>query len=129
MPTTCTAAVLYVEDDFYIREYMGEVLSDAGFNVVIAANGAAAYDALDENVEPFRIIVTDVNLGAGPNGWDVARHARSTNGAMCVIYVSGAFGPERRLNCVTNSMMIVKPFTPTQIVGAMDSLLRHRPDR
>ena len=98
-------------------------LEDAGFNVVIAENGAAAFDALDDNADPFCAVITDVNLGAGPDGWAVARRARELNHTLPVIYVSGASGHEWQANGVPNSVIVAKPFSPTQIVLVISTLL------
>jgi len=87
-----TTAILYVEDDPLLREIAAMTLEDAGFNVVIAESGAAAFDALDDNADPFCAVVTDVNLGTGPDGWAVARRGRELNHFLPVIYVSGASG-------------------------------------
>ncbi len=118
------ATVLYVEDEFFIRELVSEALEDAGFHVVAAADGAAACDSLDESVEPFNVIITDVNLGRGLDGWEVARRARSTDGAMPVIYTTGAHGHERGSKGVTNSVMLAKPFAMAQLVGVVSFMLR-----
>jgi CheY-like chemotaxis protein len=93
-------AVLYVDDEVMIRELAASELEEAGFEVVFAESGAAALDALDNDADPFCAIVTDVNLGAGPNGWEVARRARELNDALPVVYVSGASGQEWQSNCV-----------------------------
>jgi hypothetical protein len=37
-------------------------------------------------------MVTDINLGHGPSGWDVAKRARELNRAVTVIYVTSAGG-------------------------------------
>ena len=34
-------------------------------------------------------MVTDINLGRGVTGFDIARRARELNGAIKVIYISG----------------------------------------
>jgi len=116
--------ILYVEDENVIRELVAMVLEDAGFEVVAAADGASACEALDRKDEkPFRAIITDISLGVGPDGWAVARHARELNNTLPVIYVTGAHGLDWRSNAVPNSVMIVKPFTPTQLVFAISSLL------
>jgi DNA-binding response OmpR family regulator len=123
-------AVLYVEDEPLIRELGATELRDAGFEVVAAESGTAAFDALDNDAAPFCAIVTDVNLGDGPDGWEVARHARELNDALPVIYVSGANGHEWQRKGVPNSVMIAKPFKMAQIVKAICALLRKlRPNR
>jgi DNA-binding response OmpR family regulator len=116
-------AVLYVEDEGIIREMSGLVLEDAGFDVVMAANGTAAIDALDGNADPFCAIVTDINLGSGPDGWEVARRARELNEALPVVYVTGGSAHQWKTKGVANSVLIAKPFNPTQLVVAISALL------
>jgi DNA-binding response OmpR family regulator len=119
-----TQAVLYVEDDELIRELSAAALEEAGFKVVVAENGSAAFDALDDDADPFCAMVTDVDLGAGPNGWEVARRARKLNDTLPVIYVSGGSGNEWQSEGVRNSIMIVKPYKITQIANAISALLK-----
>ena len=117
-------AVLYVEDDEFIRELSAAALEEAGFKVVVAESGTAAFDALDGDADPFCAMVTDVNLGAGPDGWEVAQRARELNDTLPVIYVSGGSGNEWPSKGVRNSIMIVKPYKITQIASAISALLK-----
>src|ERR1700722_10768807 len=112
-----TQAVLYVEDDELIRELSAAALEGAGFKVVVAENGSAAFEALDDDADPFCAMVTDVDLGAGPDGWEVARRGRELNDTLPVIYVSGRSGNEWSSKGVRNSIMIVKPYKITQIAN------------
>ncbi len=118
------APVLYVEDEPLIRELVATGLEDAGFHVIAAASGDAAFHALDDTIDPFFAVLTDVNLGLGPDGWEVARHARELNHILPVVYVSGASSHEWRSKGVLNSVMILKPFTLPQIVGVICSFLK-----
>ena len=119
-----TRAVLYVEDDALIRELSAAALEETGFKVMVAESGAAAFDALDGDADPFCAIVTDVNLGAGPDGWEVAQRARALNDTLPVIYVSGGSGNEWQSKGVRNSIMIEKPYRITQIATAISTLLK-----
>jgi DNA-binding response OmpR family regulator len=118
------ALVLYVEDEPLIRELSALILEEAGFEVLMVPDGAAAIDALDRNAPPISIVITDVTLGDGPDGWEVARHARALNHAMPIIYVSGGSSHEWHSRGVPNSVMIAKPFTDVQIVDTISSLLK-----
>jgi DNA-binding response OmpR family regulator len=91
-------------------------LEDVGFEVVAAANGAPALNVLNNGVDSFCVVVTGVNLGEGPDGWEVARRVRDLNDVLPVIYVSAASGREWKSKGVPNSVMIVKPFILTQLV-------------
>jgi DNA-binding response OmpR family regulator len=117
-------AVLYVEDESLIRELVTNALEEAGFKVAVAENGTAALVALDDDTTPFCAIVTDVNLGPGPDGWAVAHRARELNDVLPVIYVSGASGHEWQSRGVQHSIMIAKPFKVAQIVSAVSSFLK-----
>ena len=100
------------------------ILEDAGFEVVTAENGKAAFEALDDDGEPFCALVTDIDLGVGPDGWAVATRARSLKASLPVIYVTGASGHLWKSNGVRDSMLISKPFHLAQILDAIRALLR-----
>ena len=117
-------SVLYVEDEPLIRELTAEVLREAGFDVVVAENGDAAIAALGDDADPFRAVVTDVNLGAGPDGWQVAKRARELNHALPVVYISGTSAHEWQSKGVPAGVMITKPYSPERIVIVISSLLR-----
>jgi DNA-binding response OmpR family regulator len=67
--------------------------------------------------------VTDVNLGPGPTGWDVAKRARELNETLPVIYVTGEDAREWGTKGVPNSRIVRKPFTTTQVVEAVAALI------
>ena len=117
-------AVLYVEDEPFLRELVALVLENAGFEVVTAENGVAAFHALDDSGEPFCGMITDINLGEGPDGWAVAKHGRELNRTLPVVYVTGASSHQWQTEGVPNSIMIKKPFTAKQILDAIFSILK-----
>src|ERR1700712_496693 len=81
--------LLLVEDDVALRETLGDALDDIGFDVVVACSGAQALAALDAGAAEFKEVITDIDLGAGPDGWDVGRRARERVDDMPVVYISG----------------------------------------
>jgi two-component system, OmpR family, response regulator len=117
------SALLYVEDEALIREIFAMALEDAGFEVVSAGSAAAALEALEDNSDPFCAVLTDVNLGPGPTGWDVAKRARELNETLPVIYVTGEDAREWGTKGVPNSRIVRKPFTTTQVVEAVAALI------
>jgi DNA-binding response OmpR family regulator len=121
---SATKTVLYVEDEPLIRELSVLALEDAGFEVVVAVNGSAALKVLTKDGEPFSVVVTDINLGQGPDGWEVAKRARELNGTLPVIYVTGAGGHDWQTKGVPDGIMIGKPFTPDHLVAVVESVLR-----
>jgi DNA-binding response OmpR family regulator len=118
-------SVLFVEDEGLIRELNAEELAEAGFGVVVVESGDDALEALDGDADPFRALVTDVNLGEGADGWDVGKRARELDNEIPVIYMSGASAHEWQTKGVPNSVMLDKPFTPSQLVAAIRRLLKN----
>ena len=114
--------VLLVDDEVMINDLVAEAMSDAGYEIQAAHDGASALLLLDGD-RPFRAVVTDVNLGPGPTGWDVARRAREIDPQIPVVYVSGADAQDWGARGVPGSTVITKPFAPAQIVTAVSELM------
>jgi DNA-binding response OmpR family regulator len=118
--------LLLVEDDVALRETLGDALDDHGFEVVVACSGAHALAVLDAGAAEFQEVVTDIDLGAGPDGWDVGRRARERVDDMAVVYMSGNDNnnnKEWQSKGVANSAFIAKPFTHSKMVMTLMTLL------
>jgi DNA-binding response OmpR family regulator len=120
---TAAPILLYVEDEPITQDLVEAALRGAGFEVLIASDGHEALTHLAAKSGDLRGLITDINLGDCPDGWDVARAARESIDDLPVVYVSGACGHEWTAKGVPNSLMIAKPFAPAQIVVAISALL------
>ena len=118
-----TVLLLLVDDEDIIRVLLEEGLGEGGFSVVMARNGAEAIAILNEQNTRLRGLITDINLGQGPDGWDIARHARELRPELPVVYMSGASLHEWSSHGVPNSTNVSKPFAPAQIVTAISALI------
>ncbi|KQT50291.1 hypothetical protein ASG43_21690 [Aureimonas sp. Leaf454] len=125
MTTDASAApiMLLVEDESALLLVLEEELSDAGFSVVVASDGAKAIAELDADGGRFRAIITDVRLGKGPSGWDVGHRAREVVSGIPVIYMSGDSVHEWSANGVPESVILQKPFVIAQLITALTTLL------
>lgn len=112
--------ILLVEDDALVRMFIVEELRDAGFHVVEASSGAAALAVLNANT-PLDALFTDIRLGAGPDGWDVAEAFRAVHADKPVIYASG-YTPGG-LRKVPGGVFICKPYQASDIRRALHELL------
>jgi len=61
--------ILIVEDDIFVNSMLKQILEAADFSVTTALNVAEALTSISE-VEP-NLILTDLDLGNGPNGADL----------------------------------------------------------
>ena len=83
IPTTGTATtqkqrgvlrILAVDDEPELVQMMVRILSRRGHTVVTAPSGEAALERLA--VEPFDLVISDLGMGAGMNGWELNDHIR-----------------------------------------------------
>lgn len=100
-----------------------EILEDGGYQLILAKDGKEAITSLEQQSDGLRGLITDIDLGQGPDGWDVARRARELKPEISVVYMSGASAHEWVSHGVPNSTMVSKPFAPAQIVTAISALL------
>jgi CheY-like chemotaxis protein len=122
-PVQAKLRILYAEDEPLIAAMMEECLADAGFDVVLAREGKAAAAYLAEQGEALAGFVTDIKLGEGPDGWELARLARTINPAMPVVYTTGDSAHLWASDGVPLSVMIQKPFVDAQVITALANLL------
>ncbi len=107
--------VLVVEDDGLISHMTASCLREAGYLVLELASGDAAVSLLRHGGR-FDILLTDINLGRGLTGWDVAEAFRASHPQMPVIYASG--NPIELGRRVPDSLFFPKPYNPNEILCA-----------
>ncbi len=119
-----TIRILLVDDEVMIIDLLEDVLKDGGFTVDKAITGEEAIQKLEAPDAEYRALVTDVNFPTSEVlGWDVARRAREIHPELPVVYITGGAGQDWAANGVPNSVLVVKPFAPAQIVTAVSQLL------
>jgi DNA-binding response OmpR family regulator len=115
--------ILVIEDEYFLLSAIEEALTGGGFASEIVSSGEAALTLFTDDRNRFRALVTDVNLGDGLSGWEVARRIRETAPTLPVIYLTAATAEEWASHGVPNSILISKPFAPAQLVTAVSQLL------
>ncbi len=86
--TAKTQTVLVVEDDDDARSTLAAMVTELGYRVVEAENGAKALPIL-EQARPIDILLSDVIMPGGINGLDLAKAARKRRPDIRVLFVSG----------------------------------------
>jgi DNA-binding NtrC family response regulator len=115
--------VLLVEDEADVRELIEDAFADVGLTVRSAGTDRAAYDLLDREAQNISVLVTDINLGLGTTGFDVARRARQLNPDMKVIYITGHAAHLGKFG-VEDADMFPKPFDPAELAERVQDKLR-----
>lgn len=115
--------LLLVEDDELVSVVAEDMLETGGYAVVLARCGNDALAKLNDRSARFAGLITDVDLGAEPDGWEVARHAREIRPDIPVVYTTGHGGADWPVYGVPNSVLMQKPYAPAQLLTAISTLI------
>jgi len=113
--------ILFVEDDAIIGLSTCEFMRGQGVSVLDADNAASAMVVVGRNGY-LSGLVTDVDLGAGEDGFAVAHRVRLAYPDLPVVYVSGTAATRHLAEGVADSIFIDKPCHPRQILEALKGL-------
>ena len=86
--TARTQTVLVVEDDDDARATLAAMVTELGYRVLEAENGASALPILQQE-RPVDILLSDVIMPGGMSGVDLAKAARKRRPDLKVLLVSG----------------------------------------
>ena len=115
--------LLLVDDEALILHLLEDALTDAGYAVVTALDGDEAIAALDARDSNLSGLITDIRMGDGASGWDVARHARELVPTFPVVYMPGDSAADWAAQGVPTSTLVQKPFAAAQVITAISHLL------
>ncbi len=83
---TPTLAILVVDDETSLRDTLTRSFTREGHVVTAVADGTAAIERASS--EAFDVVLLDVALGAGPNGYDVCRTLRAQRNVVPIIMLT-----------------------------------------
>ncbi|MBX9811906.1 MAG: response regulator transcription factor [Burkholderiales bacterium] len=115
--------ILITEDDMALAEALRFSLTQAGYAVDWVANGAAADEALKEDI--FGLLILDLGLPR-LDGFEVLRRLRRRNSSMPVLILSGREKPEEKVMGLDLGAddYLVKPFSLNELQARVRALLR-----
>ena len=80
--------VLVIDDEPFVRLLMVDALEDAGYRVLEAADGPGGLKILQSDTR-IDLLLTDVGLGGGMNGRQVADAGRASRPKLKVLFITG----------------------------------------
>lgn len=116
-----TVKVLFVDDDPGLRRAAARVFERCGIPSAVAEDGDEALRLLVEQAN-FRVVVADVHM-PGTGGLGLLREARRMGVAPRFIITSGSLEPEDLDGADGLVEFLAKPWTPSQLVERVESLL------
>jgi CheY-like chemotaxis protein len=121
--------VLVVEDDADVRSYSCDTLSELGYTVLSAENGAAGLRVLSANPD-IRVLFTDVGLPGGMNRRQLSEEARKRRPDLKVLFTTGyarnAIVHDGRLDPGVD--LITKPFTQAALADKLRDIIDAKRD-
>ena len=113
--------VVVLEDDALVRDVLTDIIEAEGFFVHPVATAADALARITASAG-CSLLLADIELGPGPNGFEAARAAQERHPELPVIYLTAwpahsndrHFGPRERF--------LRKPFRTPELVEAIRSL-------
>jgi CheY-like chemotaxis protein len=116
--TSSQTTVLVVEDEPLLRLVLAEVLERLGYAVLEAPDGEAAQVILAR--EPgVDVLFTDIMLGRGINGVELAAWTRAHHPATRIAYTTGAWD----VSTLTDAPVLRKPYAYKDLDSALRTLL------
>ncbi len=115
--------ILITEDDASLAEALQFALKQSGYAVDWISNGAAADEALKDDV--FGLLILDLGLPK-LDGFEVLRRLRRRNPALPVLILSGREKPEEKVLGLDLGAddYLVKPFSLHELQARVRALLR-----
>lgn len=108
--------ILVVEDQPLLLLDLIDQLADCGIEALPAGSARTAARMLDARIDA---LVTDIELGAGPDGLCLARLAAHTHPGLPIVIVSGGVRPALS-QLPPGARFIPKPYRVADILAAID---------
>lgn len=121
-PGAAPARVLVVDDESGVRNFVQKVLVDAGYEVLLAADGEQALKMA--RVLRFDLVLTDLVMPE-MEGIEIIRRMRKEQPELKIIAMSGAFGGEflKVAKLLGANSTLAKPVAPEELISAVRGAL------
>jgi two-component system, OmpR family, phosphate regulon response regulator PhoB len=121
------AKLLIADDLVPIRQMVRITLSTQGWTIVEAKNGNEALDLT--RTEKPDLVLLDVDMGPGPNGFDVCRQIKAdvnTKDIPVVMLTAHESDSDRAIGFAAGATQyLTKPFGPLELIDTIRGILAH----
>jgi CheY-like chemotaxis protein len=113
-----SAAILVVDDDEFILEFVHLLLVRAGYLVLTAQNGEEAWALVKGNKHDIRLLLTDIVMPDSFDGFELAERVRKHQPDLPILLMTGAALQEYppALLLTWEPMLLRKPFSPDRLL-------------
>jgi two-component system, response regulator PdtaR len=115
--TRSSPVILIVEDEFLLRMDSAEVIENAGFEVIQAANADEAIAILTARPD-IHVVFTDIQMPGSMDGLKLARFVRDRWPPIKIVATSGLVRVEDD-DLPVGSLFLPKPYRDVDLVAAL----------
>jgi len=110
------ARILLAEDEAATRDLVRRALEADGHSVEVTEGGADALDRLENGLDQFQLLISDVNM-PGMDGFELAKKARSLKPGLAIVFMSGLVEHLERAKSLAEDkyFTLSKPFSLEQV--------------
>ena len=116
-----TASILIVDDQLELLAFTGAILAECGYTVSWAQNPAAALQLLESD-RPIDILLTDIVMPGGMDGFELARRAKRTRPDLKVVYSTGHWELSPEQIGQTYGPLLKKPYQNSRLTAVLEFL-------
>ena len=123
--------LLIAEDDADMRDLLQEDLENAGYEIVVAVDGAAALEHIRRERKPIDLVITDVQM-PGLKGDALVQALREQRAEIPVLVITGFGSVEQAVQMIKAGAFqyLTKPFETGELLQLVDAaLLKSAPQR
>lgn len=117
-------SILIVDDEPYMRQTLELVLTQAGYKVIVAENGAQALDIFKRDPDGVALVITDMAMPV-MDGRSAIKAMHAIRPRLPVIGTSGMPSPEDSEAGIR--YFISKPFKVEDLIATINKALTHHP--
>jgi two-component system cell cycle sensor histidine kinase/response regulator CckA len=123
-PRSAAETILIVEDEEMQREMLSLLLSEKGYAILTASDGAEAVEVFRLNSGRITLVILDIGLPR-QNGVDAFLRIKEINPAAPVIFATGYIEQELRtqvMECGARAFL-AKPYRPLEILQTVRNVI------
>lgn len=127
LPNGASEKILVVDDNLALRDSVAQLISSLGYQTIAVADGLSALNEVSQK-DDIALILSDVILPAGMNGFDLVRKVRDVRPDLPVVMMSGftdqAVIPQDFVS--EGVVLLSKPFRSAQLAQALAQALKQQ---
>jgi PAS domain S-box-containing protein len=116
------ATILVVDDEDAIRMLLTEVLEEAGYRVLEAADATSARSLIESDA-PLDLLVTDIGLPGNLDGHALAKIARERRAALPVLFITGHGDLIKDERMSASAHLLQKPFSMDVLASTVKDIM------